>query len=161
MKRCTKCNEDLPVEAFGPRAAGRDGLQAQCRVCMAARVRARRQRDPLARSREREYERRPEVRRRNRAYRAARRLGITVAEYEMIDAIQGGRCAVCNREHPKLFLDHDHATGAVRGLLCPPCNIALGQAQDDPDRLRALADYVEDHRAIASLTEAQWQEVLR
>jgi recombination endonuclease VII len=43
-------------------------------------------------------------------------------------------------------LDHDHATGVVRGLLCRGCNCALGFMKEDPSRIRALADYIEKHK---------------
>jgi hypothetical protein len=41
-----------------------------------------------------------------------------------------------------LDIDHDHATGNPRGVLCNPCNRAIGNAKDDPDRLQALAEYL-------------------
>lgn len=44
-------------------------------------------------------------------------------------------------------LDHDHATNKFRGWLCGHCNKALGFTLDSPERLRALADYLERHQA--------------
>lgn len=58
---------------------------------------------------------------------------------------QRGRCAVCQRER-KLAVDHCHASERVRELLCYPCNIALGQVNDDVEILHRLAEYVERHR---------------
>lgn len=62
-----------------------------------------------------------------------------------------GRCDTCGRTPPetgrkrirRLTIDHNHRTGAFRGLLCASCNSAIGFAGDDPDRLRILADYLE------------------
>ena len=62
-------------------------------------------------------------------------------------AAQGGLCAIC-RNAPAAHVDHDHDTGEVRELLCFNCNGGLGQFKDDPEVLRAAADYVERHRAL-------------
>lgn len=39
-------------------------------------------------------------------------------------------------------VDHHHGTGAVRGLLCSPCNIAIGLFRESPARMRAAISYV-------------------
>jgi hypothetical protein len=59
-------------------------------------------------------------------------------------------CEVCCGVNARtgLHLDHDHLTGKFRGWLCVSCNRALGLAKDDPDLLRALAEYLE--RALCS-----------
>lgn len=74
---------------------------------------------------------------------------ISDAEYRLLFARQGGRCAICEtlkpggpKTHDKFFADHDHATGAARGLLCLQCNVALGNFGDDPKRLLRAAAYV-------------------
>lgn len=75
--------------------------------------------------------------------------GMALSEYQRRVAEQGGRCAVCGdepEEGKRLHVDHDHATGAIRDLLCRWCNYALGNAKDDPRRLRAMAGYLERHQ---------------
>lgn len=70
--------------------------------------------------------------------------------YEMLQE-QEGMCAVCERlpvEGRKLCVDHCHDTGVVRGLLCDPCNRALGQIGDDLDRAHRMVRYLERWRTI-------------
>ncbi len=58
---------------------------------------------------------------------------------------QGDGCAICHDpcEDRPPHVDHDHNTGEPRGLLCRSCNIGLGNYFDDPELLRAAAEYVE------------------
>jgi hypothetical protein len=42
-------------------------------------------------------------------------------------------------------VDHDHKTGAIRGVLCANCNIALGQVNDDINKLYQLINYLQSH----------------
>lgn len=60
--------------------------------------------------------------------RRLKTYGLTVDQYEAMAARQGGKCAVCgNLVTGRLHIDHRHyGDGAVRGLLCGPCNRALG-----------------------------------
>ena len=71
--------------------------------------------------------------------------GLRPQEYHAMAQQQGGRCAVCG-EPPKqgrLAVDHCHTTGDVRGLLCVPCNAALGLLKDSPARMRRAVKYLE------------------
>ncbi|WPH58144.1 endonuclease VII [Streptomyces phage Alone3] len=52
-------------------------------------------------------------------------------------------CAICGEsDTSKLHIDHDHVSGAVRGVLCQLCNTALGAFRDDPVRLTRAVAYL-------------------
>ena len=69
-------------------------------------------------------------------HRLFKKYGITVGQYrDMVDA-QGGLCLICDqppRNGYRLSVDHNHRTGQIRGLLCGPCNLAIGNFGDDPE----------------------------
>lgn len=86
-----------------------------------------------------------------------RKYGLTQDEYAAMFARQDGRCAICRREFSMRMggrgrkattacIDHDHATGKVRELLCVPCNLAVGYMQDSPELCRSLAAYLDRHQ---------------
>lgn len=70
---------------------------------------------------------------------------LTIGQYRDLHDKQDGLCAACHLpasgKH-RLHIDHDHSTGAIRGLLCAGCNSALGAVNDDVDRLLALVEYL-------------------
>lgn len=75
--------------------------------------------------------------------------GITPAERDAMLEAQGGKCAICGTSGTDVrwCADHCHTTGAVRGVLCHPCNSGLGMFRDNPVALAAAIDYL----AAASL----------
>jgi hypothetical protein len=75
------------------------------------------------------------------------RLGVTRDTAERLLAEQGGVCPICLRPVTLAdAVDHDHATGAARGLLHKPCNTALGMLGDDASAADRAADYLRRHR---------------
>jgi hypothetical protein len=76
-----------------------------------------------------------------------REFGITPKQYEEIMRWQLNVCAICGYTErcagrDRLAVDHDHATGRIRGLLCTNCNRILGLAEDSAERLYAAIDYL-------------------
>jgi hypothetical protein len=75
--------------------------------------------------------------------------GLSVQEFAVLLVAQEGRCAICGVRFDDsirrmgAYVDHSHATGRVRGLLCRTHNLAIGSFNDDPALLRAAADYLE------------------
>lgn len=88
----------------------------------------------------------------SKRHRFKKQYGMTFEDYERMSAQQGGVCAICagspSGKRPFLYVDHDHGTGKVRGLLCNSCNAAIGHFKDDAERLRSAIRY------LASETEA-------
>lgn len=132
-KKCRGCDEDKPISEY------RHPWMLNCQSCMQER-------------RRRQYERQG-----GKDYIYAQmlvhRYGITMQQYQERLTAQGGRCAICGnppKEGLRLDVDHCHATGVVRDLLCRACNNALGNAGDDLDRLRKMVAYLERHTARQS-----------
>lgn len=93
-----------------------------------------------------------------------RTYGITSGEYWAIYRAQGGCCYICRRAKGKnedgqgrgkmLSVDHDHKTGAVRGLLCGPCNKdVLGHLRDSVEALMRAVTYLQHPPAVPVLTQ--------
>lgn len=75
------------------------------------------------------------------------KYGLTPEDLASLEAKQNNCCAVCNLPAGKnwrgrLFVDHDHNTGKVRGLLCNDCNVGIGRFRDNPALLKAAAEYL-------------------
>jgi hypothetical protein len=126
-KWCPDCDQVLPLTSFGLNAASRNGRTSYCKPCH--NIRGKKAKELLGGE---------------RTYHLRRRYGITAEEADAMLEEQGGLCAIC-KAAPAVHVDHDHATGGVRSLLCFNCNGGLGQFKDDPALLRAAADYVGFH----------------
>lgn len=61
-----------------------------------------------------------------RNYRMEKRYGLTEETYQQMKQAQDNACFICKETHPCLYVDHNHATGKVRKLLCPGCNTFVG-----------------------------------
>ncbi len=91
-----------------------------------------------------------------------RTYGMTMVQLEQLLVLQQERCAICNRhwkncaasKHSRyeivflqhLYVDHDHATGKVRGLLCNNCNSAIALLNENPDWIESANQYVRKHK---------------
>lgn len=75
--------------------------------------------------------------------------GLSREDYLAMVASQDSACRICRRhesDHFKLHIDHCHATGKVRGLLCGPCNQSIGLLQHSPERLAVAINYLKETR---------------
>lgn len=82
----------------------------------------------------------------NHEKRVQETYGLEKGEYAQLHEFQLGHCAICRRAtgaSRRLSVDHDHADGKVRGLLCRPCNTMLGHARDRVDFFERAKAYLE------------------
>lgn len=142
VKRCAKCGETKLVADFYMRSDDERWPRSACKSC------SRRQLDTLQGDRNKWKRDHPEqYRQLRRVYRLKSQYGMTPDEWlEMFEG-QGFACAACHSATPggrgHWAVDHHHASGKVRGILCNSCNLALGQLQDDEGRILALLGYLQ------------------
>lgn len=158
LKRCLKCGSDKPAEAYSL-SRRKGGRQSWCKDCFNAYGRDRYNQLATLRPAEKKCREcgstRPAA-----AFgvgncsdglksiclecsgwrRLSLKYGVSRADYSAMWTAQGGACAICRRGVQ--VVDHDHSTGAVRGLLCHACNRGLGSFGDDSGRLDSAIQYL-------------------
>jgi hypothetical protein len=139
---CNKCGETKPLSEFSPDTSMRLGVRNMCKACSRVKNRA---------AYKHNY-------RRNLDFHLRRNFGITLDQYDQMVAEQAGVCAICGcpptvlggarRQgrpvEPRLVVDHCHATGRIRGLLCVECNRGIGFLKDDAAIVRFALKYLEE-----------------
>lgn len=144
MKRCSnkRCKQVNPqvLDNFHKNKCMKDGLSHYCKSCNYERSHT-----PEYEENMRKYYRKHHIAHRKAAEKRGKAYHIHIywphltkeearAEYDKLFQQQNERCAICERPQSvlkySLSVDHDHATGQVRGLLCHSCNRALGMLHD-------------------------------
>jgi hypothetical protein len=166
MKRCAKCGQVKDEASFNKNSRSTDGLDFRCRECLNAYRRAylashpeahenakagcrqwhaQHQEVVLARAKKHYQHNKAH----HRATRWMRQYGITPEQYGALLVAQDRRCAICRGKKigggcRYWHVDHDHATGTVRGLLCSSCNNMLARARDSVEVLSRAIKYLSD-----------------
>lgn len=133
MKTCSTCGVTLDISFFNKSPAHKDGYHGVCKPCKNAARRGKRTETPEQ----------------NRDYNLKSKYGLYQCDVDEILEFQKHCCAVCDvheteAEMGKLFVDHCHDTGEVRGMLCHHCNIMLGSARDVVSTLQAGINYLQE-----------------
>jgi hypothetical protein len=143
-KKCTKCGVSKPLFDFYKRPETVDGRRTDCKDCFSSRSKkkweskTKDERDTI-----------------NRKNRLKHYYGLSVEEYQQMVEKQNRKCYICGNEADyngkPLYVDHCHASGEVRKLLCQHCNSGLGMFRDNPELLIKAADYVKEHSGSTKL----------
>ena len=118
-KECTKCLVSKPLDEFHKNKKNLDGLSYHCKCC--------------------------------RKEETLKLYGLSLEDYSEILKSQDYCCKICKTKEPRgqskkgrFYVDHNHTTGKVRGLLCNDCNTALGLFKDDPNVLHKAIQYLKN-----------------
>ena len=124
---CTRCDTEklATPEYFPPHNKKRNGFDSWCRSCRAT------------------Y--------RNGINRGKFRSVISDSALLKLKA-STKECVICGDTGP-LVVDHDHASGDIRGLLCNHCNRGLGHFRDNPELLEFARMYL-----LASKNSPEWDK---
>ena len=128
-KYCYVCKRILPESEFAKNSTKPGEIRPECRTCdnkqRQDRMRREKARDPEA----------------VREKYLQKKYSISLAKYTEILIEQDGKCWICQNKKD-LVVDHDHATGEVRGLLCNLCNTSLGGFKDEISSLERAILYL-------------------
>lgn len=121
-RECIRCKQYLTWDSFYEKDTGARGFFPVCKSCHCTETIQRKRRT---------------------------RYGLDSIAYDSLLESQDHQCGICGSSR-KLYVDHNHATGAVRGFLCNQCNAGIGMLQDNPDLLRKAIEWLEKDSNVIS-----------
>lgn len=146
---CKRCGVERSIIDFHIVKQCLDGRRPVCKFCIRKQQKKRYDNNAeFARARQRGYNaHNPQT---IRKINLKKKYGITLEQYNAMFIFQGGVCLICgypetvsrNGKIKNLAIDHNHATGEIRGLLCQKCNQALGLLNENPVIIRSLLKYI-------------------
>lgn len=154
MRICTRCNVPKEDALFKKDKRLANGLSNHCKACHNKEARLFRERNPertKAYWRQRRINHIEKVKEYHKRYTLKQLFGISLEVYRQKIESQENRCKICGRsewivDHRtnipyNLSVDHNHASGTVRDLLCRRCNTVFGAIEENPGIAAALLEY--------------------
>lgn len=137
-KVCTTCGKEKEEREFYKDVTTKDGLRFDCKECRSEYEKGWRRNNP---GKIADISRRTQLK---------KKYGISPQQYNNMLSSQGDCCAICRcqveSQSKRLAVDHDHVTGAIRGIICDCCNKGLGFFKDSLDLLEKASGYLRDGR---------------
>jgi hypothetical protein len=136
---CSTCKEEKDCSLF-PKATGKArGYAWICKNCKSDKLKAKK--DSMS----------PEDWAiKNRSYWLKAQYGITLEQYNEKLREQNHKCKICSTDETEVFkqvlyVDHNHTTGQIRGLLCHSCNAGLGHFKEKEELLEIAKQYLKEY----------------
>lgn len=131
LKKCSRCGIEKPETEFSLRMSTKNGLMPRtfCMTCEGGK---------FADSEEsKAYQ---------KQWKMMDRYGVTPEQVQAMGEAQEWVCPISGTDiREKYYIDHDHATGKVRQLLCFHCNVGLGHFKDSTELMTKAITYLEQH----------------
>ena len=133
MQICKKCRENKPLTSYYKTTDRKSGYKTICKECIKSEPVTQRKKDYM-----KTY---------GKEYHLKTSYNLTKEEYKILLEKQNHKCAICsvdevNAIKGKLYVDHCHTTGKVRGLLCHHCNTGIGMLKDSTNILALAISYL-------------------
>ena len=163
QKKCNKCNKEKSLDSFYKDKNGKNGRRSACIECDVKKAKKWNSSNKEAHAgheRKHRTNNKDDVKANKAKYvknnpknvkesQLKVKYNMTLAQFEEMSKHQNDACAICNTPKSQLIrdlcVDHNHITNKVRGLLCDPCNKALGFIRDNPKVAIKMAEYLEFH----------------
>lgn len=140
LKYCPGCTKIKKFKEFNNSKNSNNGYSSHCTLC--SRILSKKYYTP-----DKGIKRYKKHKEHLTSYRLERKFGITLKDYNHKLKEQEGKCMICNmteEQNGKRFaVDHNHATGKVRDLLCGNCNAAIGFLQENINIVKKAVLYIE------------------
>ena len=140
IKKCNGCFIEKSVEEFYIRKVGSKGqplYKSRCKECI--------NKKNLHNYYNETTEQRLRRIKNNAATHLKRKFGLTSEEFSAMMLKQNNKCKICECEMKLPQVDHNHTTGKIRGLLCKPCNMAIGLLKEDTKVFYNAISYINDY----------------
>ena len=144
-KTCPSCKQDKYFSEFGKDKTKKLGISSYCKPCASLNRAKNYSKNPfIEKEKLKEYYKNNKDK--SRSYSLKNLYGVSTEQYNEMKYMQGGSCKICKTHESnlkrKLFVDHCHTTGFIRGLLCQSCNTMIGNAKDNILVLQAAINYL-------------------
>jgi hypothetical protein len=145
-KTCSKCKQSKPLtrEFFHICRSNKDGFLAICKICK--RSYDEKYRSYYSALRKKWFLKNPDAKKRSFL---RKRYGLSLEEWQRLFNEQNGCCKICGtvmsesgNTSKSCCVDHCHATGKIRGLLCHSCNSAIGLLSENIETLKSAITYL-------------------
>ena len=129
-KKCYRCQTTKPISDFGKNKQKPDGIAVYCKKCFNKSNRESTLKKPKILTVKNKVRKKP--------------FGLSDEKYNEMLLSQKQSCAICKKSFVgiRIYIDHCHELGHVRGLLCLQCNVSLGHVKDNVEVLKSMINYL-------------------